>query len=164
VGLGRVVREVRQHPDNHEFESQRWQWIYFPFWFAVDCERWLYVCAPRCLPVCRVTRVTLCSQRLQPPGRAGLGAIQIPKFIYFFICLFIHLFIYVFICLLVCSFIYLSIFLSIFSCFFLSFLSFVLCYVCLYWLLHSFTDYWPKCHDYRYSGPPVVDIWPWDLK
>jgi hypothetical protein len=25
VGLGRVVREVRQHPDDHEFESQRWQ-------------------------------------------------------------------------------------------------------------------------------------------
>jgi hypothetical protein len=40
VGLGWVVRKVRQHPDDHEFESQRWQWIYFPFWFAVDCERW----------------------------------------------------------------------------------------------------------------------------
>jgi hypothetical protein len=40
VGLGRVVRKVRQHPDDHEFESQQWQWIYFPFWFAVDCERW----------------------------------------------------------------------------------------------------------------------------
>jgi hypothetical protein len=25
VGLGRVVRKVRQHPDDHEFESQRWQ-------------------------------------------------------------------------------------------------------------------------------------------
>jgi hypothetical protein len=25
VGLGRVVREVRQHPDDHEFEFQRWQ-------------------------------------------------------------------------------------------------------------------------------------------
>jgi hypothetical protein len=25
VGLGRVVRKVRQHPDVHEFESQRWQ-------------------------------------------------------------------------------------------------------------------------------------------
>jgi hypothetical protein len=25
VGLGRVVREVLQHPDDHEFESQRWQ-------------------------------------------------------------------------------------------------------------------------------------------
>jgi hypothetical protein len=25
LGLGRVVREVRQHPDDHEFESQRWQ-------------------------------------------------------------------------------------------------------------------------------------------
>jgi hypothetical protein len=25
VGLGRVVREVRQHPEDHEFESQRWQ-------------------------------------------------------------------------------------------------------------------------------------------
>jgi hypothetical protein len=24
-GLGRVVREVRQHPEDHEFESQRWQ-------------------------------------------------------------------------------------------------------------------------------------------
>jgi hypothetical protein len=40
VWLGRGVREVRQHPDDHEFESQRWQWISFPFWFAVDCERW----------------------------------------------------------------------------------------------------------------------------
>jgi hypothetical protein len=27
VGLGLVVREVRQHPEDHEFESQRWQWI-----------------------------------------------------------------------------------------------------------------------------------------
>jgi hypothetical protein len=25
VGLGRVVRKVRQHPDDHEFESQQWQ-------------------------------------------------------------------------------------------------------------------------------------------
>jgi hypothetical protein len=25
VGLGRVVRKVCQHPDDHEFESQRWQ-------------------------------------------------------------------------------------------------------------------------------------------
>jgi hypothetical protein len=25
VGLGRVVRKVRQHPDDHEFKSQRWQ-------------------------------------------------------------------------------------------------------------------------------------------
>jgi hypothetical protein len=25
VGLGRVVRKVRQHPEDHEFESQRWQ-------------------------------------------------------------------------------------------------------------------------------------------
>jgi hypothetical protein len=25
VGLGRVVREVRQHPEDNEFESQRWQ-------------------------------------------------------------------------------------------------------------------------------------------
>jgi hypothetical protein len=25
VGLGRVVRKMRQHPDDHEFESQRWQ-------------------------------------------------------------------------------------------------------------------------------------------
>jgi hypothetical protein len=25
VGLGRVVRKVRQHADDHEFESQRWQ-------------------------------------------------------------------------------------------------------------------------------------------
>jgi hypothetical protein len=25
VGLGRVVREVRQHPDDHKFDSQRWQ-------------------------------------------------------------------------------------------------------------------------------------------
>jgi hypothetical protein len=25
VGLGRVVRKVREHPDDHEFESQRWQ-------------------------------------------------------------------------------------------------------------------------------------------
>jgi hypothetical protein len=25
VGLGRVVRKVRQHPDDHDFESQRWQ-------------------------------------------------------------------------------------------------------------------------------------------
>jgi hypothetical protein len=40
VGLGRVVRKVRQHPDDHEFESQQRQWIYFPFWFAVDCKRW----------------------------------------------------------------------------------------------------------------------------
>jgi hypothetical protein len=24
MGLGRVVRKVRQHPDDHEFESQRW--------------------------------------------------------------------------------------------------------------------------------------------
>jgi hypothetical protein len=24
VGLGRVVRKVRQHPDDHEFESQQW--------------------------------------------------------------------------------------------------------------------------------------------
>jgi hypothetical protein len=33
VGLGRVVRKVRQHPDDHDFE--RWQ-----LWFAVDRERW----------------------------------------------------------------------------------------------------------------------------
>jgi hypothetical protein len=39
VGLSQVVREVRQHPEDHRFESQRWQWINFPFWFAVDCER-----------------------------------------------------------------------------------------------------------------------------
>jgi hypothetical protein len=25
VGLGRVVRKVRQHPDDHEFESHQWQ-------------------------------------------------------------------------------------------------------------------------------------------
>jgi hypothetical protein len=25
VGLDRVVREVHQHPEDHEFESQRWQ-------------------------------------------------------------------------------------------------------------------------------------------
>jgi hypothetical protein len=25
VGLGRVVRKVHQHPDDHEFESQQWQ-------------------------------------------------------------------------------------------------------------------------------------------
>jgi hypothetical protein len=25
VGLGRVVRKVRQHPDDHEFEFQQWQ-------------------------------------------------------------------------------------------------------------------------------------------
>jgi hypothetical protein len=25
VGLGRVVRKVRQHPDDHEFKSQQWQ-------------------------------------------------------------------------------------------------------------------------------------------
>jgi hypothetical protein len=25
VGLGRVVRKVRQHPDDYEFESQQWQ-------------------------------------------------------------------------------------------------------------------------------------------
>jgi hypothetical protein len=25
VGLGRMVREVRQHPEDHRFESQRWQ-------------------------------------------------------------------------------------------------------------------------------------------
>jgi hypothetical protein len=25
VGPGRVVRKVRQHPDDHEFESQQWQ-------------------------------------------------------------------------------------------------------------------------------------------
>jgi hypothetical protein len=25
VGLGRVVRKVCQHPDDHELESQRWQ-------------------------------------------------------------------------------------------------------------------------------------------
>jgi hypothetical protein len=25
VGFGRVVRKVRQHPDDHEFESQQWQ-------------------------------------------------------------------------------------------------------------------------------------------
>jgi hypothetical protein len=25
VGLGRVVRKVRQHPEDHEFESQWWQ-------------------------------------------------------------------------------------------------------------------------------------------
>jgi hypothetical protein len=25
VRLGRVVRKVRQHPDDHEFESQQWQ-------------------------------------------------------------------------------------------------------------------------------------------
>jgi hypothetical protein len=25
VGLGRVVREVRLHPEDHRFESQRWQ-------------------------------------------------------------------------------------------------------------------------------------------
>jgi hypothetical protein len=25
VGLGRVVRKVRQHPVDHEFESQQWQ-------------------------------------------------------------------------------------------------------------------------------------------
>jgi hypothetical protein len=25
VGLGRVVKKVSQHPDDHEFESQRWQ-------------------------------------------------------------------------------------------------------------------------------------------
>jgi hypothetical protein len=25
VGLSRVVREVRQHPDDHELESQQWQ-------------------------------------------------------------------------------------------------------------------------------------------
>jgi hypothetical protein len=33
---------------------------------------------------------TLCSQRLEPPGRAGIGAIQIPKFIFciFFILVF----------------------------------------------------------------------------
>jgi hypothetical protein len=35
-----VVRKVRQHPDDHEFESQQWQWIYFLFWFVVYCERW----------------------------------------------------------------------------------------------------------------------------
>jgi hypothetical protein len=27
---------------------------------------------------------TLCSQRLEPPGRAGIGAIQIPKFMFLF--------------------------------------------------------------------------------
>jgi hypothetical protein len=31
VGLDRVVRKVRQHPEDHRFESQRWQLIYFPF-------------------------------------------------------------------------------------------------------------------------------------
>jgi hypothetical protein len=25
VGLGQVVRKVRQHTDDHEFESQQWQ-------------------------------------------------------------------------------------------------------------------------------------------
>jgi hypothetical protein len=25
VGLGQVVKEVRQHPEDHEFESQQWQ-------------------------------------------------------------------------------------------------------------------------------------------
>jgi hypothetical protein len=25
VGLGRVVRKMCQHPDDHEFESQQWQ-------------------------------------------------------------------------------------------------------------------------------------------
>jgi hypothetical protein len=25
VGLGQVVRKVRQHPEDHRFESQRWQ-------------------------------------------------------------------------------------------------------------------------------------------
>jgi hypothetical protein len=25
VGIGRVVIKVRQHPDDHEFEFQRWQ-------------------------------------------------------------------------------------------------------------------------------------------
>jgi hypothetical protein len=31
VGLGRVVREVRLHPEDHRFESQWWQRINFPF-------------------------------------------------------------------------------------------------------------------------------------
>jgi hypothetical protein len=55
VGLGWVVREVRQHPEDHVFESQRWQWNNFPFcWLreVVVRERLLS------LPVCRVTRVT----------------------------------------------------------------------------------------------------------
>jgi hypothetical protein len=28
---------------------------------------------------------TLCSQRREPPGRAGIGAIQIPNFFYFYL-------------------------------------------------------------------------------
>jgi hypothetical protein len=35
-----LVREVRYHPEDHRLESQWWQLINFPFWFAVDCERW----------------------------------------------------------------------------------------------------------------------------
>jgi hypothetical protein len=31
VGLGQVVRKVRQHPEDHRFESQQWQGINFPF-------------------------------------------------------------------------------------------------------------------------------------
>jgi hypothetical protein len=70
VGLGWVVREVRQHPKNHEFKSQGWQLTFRSdlLLTARGGSTWVlieYACLP-CYP-----GNTLCSQRLEPPGRAG---------------------------------------------------------------------------------------------
>jgi hypothetical protein len=44
---------------------------------------WALLIEFACLP--RYPGNTLCSQRLEPPGRAGISTTQIPKFIYSFI-------------------------------------------------------------------------------
>jgi hypothetical protein len=71
VGLGRVVREVRQHPEDHEFKSLRNSELTFRSYLLLTARggstRALieFACLP-CYP-----GNTLCSQRLEPPGRAG---------------------------------------------------------------------------------------------
>jgi hypothetical protein len=60
-------------------------WINFPFWYAVDCERWYYVSAHWiCLSAVLPGKHTLLSAP-RATRKGWVGAIHIPKFIILFI-------------------------------------------------------------------------------